>query len=297
MKITKLLHRPRHWLLLVMVALLVAEGGVRALGLVDFPLYEANARIGYIPAANQRGSFLNKNDWTFNALHMGAPAFTPGPALDVLLVGDSLVYGGNGYRQPDRLGPSLQAVMQQSGGGGVVWPISAGSWALRNELAWLRMNPQVPAQVDRVLFVLNSGDFGAASSWACEATHPRIRPMFALGYLFNKYVYAFEKCGEVPAGLQVPPGDLAAELKAFLTVHGDKAVFVLYPDREEFQSQALMREHFAAGRALLAAAGARTVQVAGDARWSMAYYKDGIHPTAEGNRVLAGILGDVLAGR
>lgn len=117
MKFTKLLHRPHHWLLLVVTALLAAEGGVRALGMVDFPLYEANARIGYIPAANQQGSFLNKNDWEFNALHMGAPAFTPGPALDVLLVGDSVVYGGNGYRQPDRLGPALQAQLQQRGVG------------------------------------------------------------------------------------------------------------------------------------------------------------------------------------
>lgn len=159
------------------------------------------------------------------------------------------------------------------------------------------MNPQVPAQVDKVLFVLNSGDFAQASSWTCEATHPRARPVVALGYLFNKYVHAFEKCGEVPAGLQVPPGDLGAELNAFLAAHGDKAVFVLYPDREELQSQALIQEHFAAGQALLAAAGARTVQVADDARWNTAHYKDGIHPTTEGNRVLAGVLGDVLAGR
>lgn len=111
------------------------------------------------------------------------------------------------------------------------------------------------------------------------------------------YVYAREKCGEVPAGLQVPPGDLAAELKAFLAVHGDKAVFVLYPDRDEFQSQALMQAHFAAGRALLAATRARTVQVAADRRWKTAYYKDGIHPTAQGNRVLAAVLGDVSAAR
>lgn len=56
---------------------------------------EANAQIGYNPAANQHGSFLNKNDYEFNSLHVGAPAFKPNPALNVLLVGDSLVYGGN----------------------------------------------------------------------------------------------------------------------------------------------------------------------------------------------------------
>lgn len=138
MKTFKFFSTARSWLLMFMAALAIAEGSVRALGLVDFPLYDANAQIGYIPAANQQGSFLNKNDWQFNALHMGAPAFAPDPARDVLLVGDSLVYGGNTYRQPERLGPALQTLLQERGGG-QVWPISAGSWALRNELAYMRL--------------------------------------------------------------------------------------------------------------------------------------------------------------
>jgi phospholipase/lecithinase/hemolysin len=42
---------------------------------------------------------------------------------------------------------------------------------------------------------------------------------------------------------------------------------------------------------LLAAAGARNVvRVASDSRWGSRYYKDDIHPTPEGNRVLAAIL-------
>jgi hypothetical protein len=118
MKITKLLRQPRHWLLLLVAVVLLVEGGVRALGLVDFALCGANAQIDYIPAANQQGSFLNKNDWQFNALHMGSPAFAPNPLRDVLLVGDSVVYGGNAYTESQRLGPTLQAQLQVAGGGG-----------------------------------------------------------------------------------------------------------------------------------------------------------------------------------
>jgi len=33
-----------------------------------------------------------------------------------------------------------------------------------------------------------------------------------------------------------------------------------------------------------------------DKRWSVGWYKDGIHPTAEGNRVLAGIIDAHLKG-
>ena len=283
--------RRHRWLLLIVGAMLFAEMLVRSLGFVDFPVYDANALVGYIPAAGQHGSFLNRNRWEFNSLHMGAPEFTPGPALDVLLVGDSVVLGGNGYSQQDRLGPALQASLQEYARGGAVWPISAGSWALRNELAWLRENPQVTAQVDRVLFIVNNGDFGEASSWSCEATLPRSRPTVALWYLFNKYVYAFEECGRVPAGLQVPPGDLAAELRSFLAEHGEKTMFVLYPDRAETENPALAQAHLAVGLALLTSSGARTVvQLAGNERWRTDLYKDDIHPTPEGNRVLAGIL-------
>ncbi|MCK9215566.1 MAG: hypothetical protein M0P52_14130 [Rhodoferax sp.] len=295
MKIFKFFRTPRNLLFMLVAALMVAEGAVRAFGLVGFPLYAANAQIGYIPAASQQGSFLNKNDWQFNALHMGAPAFKPDAARDVLLLGDSVVYGGNAFRQPERLGPALQAALQVRGGG-AVWPVSAGSWALRNALAYMRLNPQVPAGVKSIVFVLNTGDFGnTASSWACELTHPRSRPTVALWYLFNKYVHAFEPCGNVPAALKVPDGDVAAELQAFMVLHGGKATFVLYPDKTEAADGALAASHFAAGEAILKAAGATQVAHVGqDKRWSVGWYKDGIHPTAAGNRVLAGIINDSL---
>ncbi|MDI1246520.1 MAG: hypothetical protein PSV24_14100 [Rhodoferax sp.] len=173
-------------------------------------------------------------------------------------------------------------------------PISAGSWALRNELAYLRLNPQVPASVSHIVFVLNSGDFGAeASSWRCELTHPRVRPTVALWYVLNKYVYTFAPCGDVPAALKVPDGDLAAELQSFMALHGAKTTFVLYPSQTEVADPAAEANGFAAGKALLQASGARrVVHVLHDKRWNGRWYKDGIHPSAEGNRVLADIVLD-----
>ena len=288
--------RRLFWLLFLVVAMLVAEVLVRGLGFINFPLYDANAVVGYIPAARQQGSFLNRNKWEFNSLHMGAAEFTPSAALDVLLIGDSIVFGGNSYQHQAQLGPALQAILQSSHPGGAVWPISAGSWALRNELAWLRTNPQVVARVDRVLFVVNSGDFGEATSWNCEATHPRKKPVFALGYLFNKYVFAFVRCGRIPNELKVPPGNLAAELTLFLNTYGDKTLFVLYPDRAEALNAALAESHFAPYIALLKSSGARNIfQLAGNERLQASFYKDDIHPTPEGNQVLAGILARWIA--
>lgn len=138
---------------------------------MDFPLCEANAQIGYIPAANQQVSFLNKNDWQCNGLHTGAQSAAGGQQRGALL-----------QRSPPfrALGPTLQARLQEREGA-QVWPISAGSWALRNKLAYMRLTPHVPACVNRIVFVLNTGDFGAeASSWRCELTHRRTQPTVAL---------------------------------------------------------------------------------------------------------------------
>jgi hypothetical protein len=37
-----------------------AEFGIGYFGVTDFPLYENSLELGYIPRANQRGSFLGK---------------------------------------------------------------------------------------------------------------------------------------------------------------------------------------------------------------------------------------------
>jgi hypothetical protein len=138
---------------------------VRLMGLGDFPLYEANNVIGYIPKASQQGTFMNTSDWVFNSLHMGTGEFKPGPGRDVLLVGDSLVYGGNSYRQAERQ----------------VWPIGAGSWSMHNELTWLMQHLDVVRQVDNVVFVPNSSDLeDSGSSWRCESTHPTHAPVSVL---------------------------------------------------------------------------------------------------------------------
>lgn len=224
---------------------------------------------------------------------MGATEFQPGSKTNVLLLGDSLVLGGNPYREDERLGPRLQATLPQ---GTRVWPISAGSWALRNELAWLRANPDVVEKMDTLVFVVNSGDFAEASSWSCELTHPTHKPSSALFYLFEKYVYAFSPCdGTVPPALQVPPGNLPQELQTFLAGKIPKVLFVSYADKAEQADVAQREGKQAVQLAMLRGAGAKSLlNVAEDARWSSVYYRDGIHPTPDGYQVLASIIKDGL---
>lgn len=285
------------WVGTLAVALfLLGELGARWLGLTDFPVYEANSQIGYIPAANQKGSFLNVNDWEFNSLHMGAREFEPSAERrDVLLVGDSIVLGGNPVKQSDKLGPQLEKALTEGGERASVWPISAGSWALLNELEWIRENPSVLQAVDEVIFVLNSADFGQASSWACNSTHPLAQPGSALWYLFNKYVYAVESCEATPQELLVPPRDLSRDFAEYMGLYGGKTRFVLYPTREELASKSLRDERFLQGLRLLEQADAKFAWLESlDWQPDASIYRDGIHPTAYGTTLLARFIADAL---
>lgn len=269
---------------------LIAEIALRVAGVVDFPLYVADAEVGYIPAPSQAGSFMRHRDWKFNALSMGAEEFQPSvAAVDVLLVGDSVVLGGNPYRQEDRLGPRLGQRTPHRW-----WPISAGSWALRNELAYLHRQPEVVRSVDSIVFVLNSGDFDKASSWACELSHPRSRPLLATWYVVQKYVLKLNPCGFTPSQLQVPAGDWRPELRSFINsdgARGKRIVFFLYPDLDQARDQGLRSSKLEVWKGQLESAGAKEIHSVGqDPRWTPQLYQDGIHPSAEGFRVLADII-------
>lgn len=286
-------RRPLLLLASLALALGAGEAALRWSGVIDFPLYEADATIGYIPKASQRGSFLNRNDWVVNERHMGAERFAPGPEGNVLLVGDSVVWGGNPYARDERLGPQLQQMTRKR-----VWPIAAGSWGLQNELTYLAANADVVAAVDTVVLVLNSGDFAEPSSWTCELSHPRERPLSAAWYVARKYVIK-EECGSAsPADLTVQPRDPLQMLSAFVAAHPAKRLIVfLYPEKSEVLNEAAMAgrlERF--GPALVAAGVKEVVSVGRDPRWRQreTMYRDAVHPTAEGNRVLARLIADRL---
>ena len=93
----------------LLATLMIGEAAVREAGMVDFPNYAVDAEIGYIPRPNQHGCFLNRLCRVLNDRSMGtAAAWNPGPHPNVLLIGNSIVMGGDHYDQHDRLGPLVQ---------------------------------------------------------------------------------------------------------------------------------------------------------------------------------------------
>lgn len=275
---------------------LVAESVLRVCGTIDFPIYETNAAIGYIPAANQAGSFLNKNEWRFNELSMGAGPFKPGPWIDTLLIGDSVVLGGNPITQDDRLGAALERAI-----GGRVWPVSAGSWAIRNELNYLKTHRAVIASIDQIVFVINSGDLNdRKSQWNCDANHPRQRPILASWYLLEKYILHLKNCTPGFDASEHQGIAWRKEFESFLgwpETRGKPIYVVTHLAVDELATPALQNAAEATMMTQLKAyKDLRFITPAQAKGWGTRLYRDGIHLNANGNQALAAIIRTQKAG-
>jgi hypothetical protein len=264
------------------------EAGLRLSGAVDFPLYEVKSDLGYIPTPNQYGSFLKKNDWAFNELSMGVDyPYNPSVRPATFLIGDSVVQGGNLFRQSDRLGPQLQMISCSH-----IWPISAGGWAFLNELRYLRIHQSLFPNIDRIIFVLNSGDFVTGSVWKSELDHPTYRPWLASLYVLRKYVLPSASTEEPPPETD----EWRSELSWLVSAFPKPIVIALYPDPFELKDATLRASQldFRQGEIAAVSAAIKIINIADDSRYGPSLYRDDIHPTSNGNTVLAKILSDAI---
>jgi hypothetical protein len=283
------MSKVKRYLCLAGVAALLlvgaGEAGARMAGTVDFPLYLSSPTLGYIPAPNQHGRFLDKNDWAFNEHSMGvARPFIPDPEHATLLIGDSLVLGGNPYKQADKLGPQLGSRVT-----GPVWPVGAGSWALLNEIAYIDANPDVEKGVGRFVFVVNSGDLVTPSRWRFEVTHPTHRPPSALVYLFQKYVLKAppDDQNQIPSEAWRPKWRAFAERER---AAGRPILVVAYPNVLEAARPDIMAAKLDRPLTAMAEPGVTLMYPGHDRRWGPGLYRDAIHPTPAGMALLADLI-------
>lgn len=267
----------KFWAAIVFAFLVFGEVALRFVGAGDFPLYLASADYGYIPAPSQHGRFL-RNDWAFNALSMGvAREFDPSAQHAVLLVGDSIVLCGNECRQAEKLGPRLEALTSRP-----VWPASAGSWGLYNELRYMELHPEVTASVETVVLIVNPGDFDGASIWRNETTHPTTRPASVLWRSVGKALAQFEIWRKLTAP-ELGPDLLTMSnatlrdmwLRVTAPVAG-KMVVLLYPDRKSMDDPASWKMTVETANSIMAGGNARVVDIRQN--WSIDLFSDAIHP-------------------
>lgn len=242
--------------------------------LLNFPLYNADSVVGYWPKPNQSGIFLGTHDWIFNDHSMGlGQNFGGSGKFDLLIVGDSVVYGGNPFRQQDKLAPIIARKTDWS-----VWPLSAGGWALQNELAFLDRNTDAVQQADAIVFILNSGDFEGPASWTSEITHPRSYPVSYLWYLIQRCCFVLN--ANPPSSLKVADHNVLLMWQKFGASHKLPIVVIGYSSLVEEQDDCRWAPKEFRSVGIWYCYRDLDPQVAQD-------YRDGIHPSVKGNARLA----------
>ena len=250
----------------------LVEFEIRRSGLGDRPLYRTDSVIGYIPKPSQHGRFANTVEWSFNERSMrNAGPFTPdASARDILLIGDSLVFGR--HYEAATPGPELARAS-----GAQVWPIAAPSWGLANELTYLELNPDVARSVDDIVFVVGSEDFGPASYWVNDYMHLRARPRsYALYWLTSQFLMGRDS-DAIPV---TERGPLAERLERLRQQTKARMLFLYYPTKDELGSgkpcafvPQVLRTY--------------PVYCLGlDPEWSADFYEDNIHPRADASPLL-----------
>jgi hypothetical protein len=294
------LRRSIRWISIALLAALVlGEVAVREAGMVDFPIYAVDDEIGYIPQPNQRGCFLNKRCWAFNDRSMStAAAWNPALHPNILLIGNSIVMGGNPYDQHDKLGPLVQ---QQLGDDYSVWPIAAGGWTNVNETAYLERQPDILRRANFFVWEFMTGGESQLSTWRGDYVWPREHPRFALWYVLRRYglPYLFNlKVNELPPVGTINPVDLT-KFEATLgklsgsTGRTEPGILFLYPSEVQLQAARQGHEWLPERPELERISrqyGLKLLDISSYAQWTAAQYSDGTHPTIEGNRILAEIL-------
>jgi hypothetical protein len=277
----------------------IIEFGVRISGITDFPIYKQDDRLGYIVNPNQSGMFLRHNRWVFNDRSMGTDLrWNPALHPNILIIGNSIVAGGNPLDQKDKLGPLIQKVM---GSGYSIWPIAVGGWTNLNETAYLERNPDVEASANFFVWEYMVGGTSKLAPWSSDYAFPRNHPVWASWYAFRRYILA--RFISLPS--ELPPTGPAtmkgmetfrSEIGKISVATGKRTpgLLFLYPQKSQFLAARAGNEWLPERAQLEEIArtlNLKILDVTRSPQWRTDLYRDGeTHPTAEGDAILATIL-------
>lgn len=285
--------------------LIALEIIVRCSGMIDFPIYDIDNGIGYIVKPNQSGAFLNKNQWAFNDRSMGTKTnWQPQGNFNLLLIGNSIVMGGNPFNQADKLGPILQ---KNLGAKIAVWPIAIGGWTNANESEYLQRNQDVVKANNFFVWEYMDGGLSGLSPDRGQYVFPGKKPIWASWYVFRRYIlpkFLDLNMSELPPNGKLKEKnlqqftDLISQLSA---ANGKKipGIIFLYPGKDQYIGMQHGIDYVPDRLALEKLASTyqlKIVDVATYPEWNISLYREGTHPTVEGNKVLAKILSAAILG-
>jgi lysophospholipase L1-like esterase len=299
---------------LVLAALLLGGEGIARFGFgLGTPLlYEKDTLCGYRVVPNQNIRRFG-NHLFYNTQGLRSPAMTPLPNLGitrVLCVGDSITYGGAQTDQSRTYPALLKADLMAGLPHTEVLNASAGGWAPGNELGFLREYGTFGSQI--VVLEIGTNDLcqdtPTASLLDTNVSFPTQEPLCALQDGFSRYflprflpqfVQTTDPGVEQTSSQQLLWHDLLTIRQMVEFVRSQHAQPVILhieqPDRYEPQDPVNI-----VGRAkLLQMAAALHVPVvlpdnamrrAGGEK----LFRDGLHPNAAGNAVIAKLLAPLV---
>jgi hypothetical protein len=101
---------------------------------------------------------------------------------DFLLIGNSIVLGGNPINHDDKLGPLLE---KELGAGSTVWSVAAGGWTNVNEMVYLDRNPDVLQNADCRIYGRRPCRSKSVAGLLCFSGP---QAWLLTSYIFRKYV-------------------------------------------------------------------------------------------------------------
>ena len=185
------LKRWRYILIIIVFVFVIGELVGRYYGLCSYPLYIESDEYEYIHAPNQDlmiyGNHFITNEYSMRS----APIDLEKDTSVVLLIGDSVINGGNLTDHEDLASTILEKRLSKHFGKSIrVLNISAGSWGPDNGAAYVKKHGMFNADV--IVLVVNSGD--AYDNMTFEGllgqhiSHPKKQVPFAWNKLYAKVV-------------------------------------------------------------------------------------------------------------
>ncbi len=290
--------------IIIILVLLGAEIYLHLAGFGSFPIYDLDTPAGYIPTANQKGAFLNENHWAINNRHMGnVTDWTPDMHPNVLLIGNSVLYGGLPVDQPDKVAPLLEKAL---GGSIAVWSSAAGGWTNVNEMDFFEHNADIVANSDFVIIEFMAGGLSQATPWPGYYVFPDHKPLLLSFYNFEKYVARpflkgekpVNNMGALPSLGAIDPAQLQ-RFKNFVSnaAKTSKVIIFFYPSKTNLTDGKIWDDAIEPIVALCKSLSLACVDFSKEKDWSPELYReDKVHPTIDGNKIIAKILAkEILA--
>ncbi|MGD1917837.1 MAG: SGNH/GDSL hydrolase family protein [Pleurocapsa sp.] len=289
------------WMVLASVLGLgvLAEIGLRVTqGLGNPPLYLADEDIGYLLAPNQKlrraGNLIEINQYSMRNQEIEPQK--PQDTERIFLLGDSVVNGSWWTDQADILSSLLAKKLQGNNKSLEVFNASTNSWGPRNELAYLKRYGLFDA--DTLILIINTDDLFAIKPTSLVVgksySYPNKPPALALIELYQLYLAPPRKIPELEklrsqwdANL---PANLTAikEIKAIAEKSNTRFILALTPLLQEFKKGSTKEEEQGRKRLQQLVETEKIdyldfLQIWSEFPQPEFLYRDGIHPSPQGN--------------